>query len=274
MDSHRAGVSLLAAMESVTSSSARAMRVLLLGGSTEASALARLLAADGCFEATLSFAGRTAAPRAQPVATRSGGFGGPAGLARYLQEKRIGVLVDATHPFAAQMSRNAIDAASATGTPLLAVERPAWQPQPGDNWTLAPDMAAAVQAIGPAPRIVFSGIGSLALAELQAAPQHTYVIRVIDLPAAPLDLPNIVLIQARGPFTVEDDIRLFQEHRIEAVLAKNSGGDATVSKIEAARKLGLPVMMVQRPFIPPRPTVPTAEDAMTWLRRNCNDGSR
>ena len=241
------------------------MRILLLGGSTEASALARLLAADGRFATTLSFAGRTAAPRAQPVATRNGGFGGVEGLVRYLRDERIDVLVDATHPFAAQMSRNAIEAASATGTPLLAVERPAWQPRPGDNWTLAPDMAAAVQAIGPAPRKVFSGIGSLALAELQAAPQHIYVIRLIDLPKGTLDLPNIVFIQARGPFTAEDDLRLFREHGIEVVLAKNSGGDATVSKIEAARALGLPVMMVQRPFIPPRPKVATAEDAMAWL---------
>jgi precorrin-6A/cobalt-precorrin-6A reductase len=255
-------------MEPVISSSALAMRILLLGGSTEASALARLLAADGRFATTLSFAGRTAAPRAQPVATRNGGFGGVEGLVRYLQDERIDALVDATHPFAAQMSRNAIEAAAATGTPLLAVERPAWQPQPGDNWTLAPDMAAAVQAIGPAQRKVFSGIGSLALAELQAAPQHIYVIRLIDLPKGPLDLPNIVFIQARGPFTAEDDLRLFREHGIEVVLAKNSGGDATVSKIEAARALGLPVMMVRRPLIPPRPTVATAEDAMVWLAQH------
>ncbi len=246
------------------------MRVLLLGGSTEASALAKLLAQDGRFEATLSLAGRTASPRAQPVATRTGGFGGVEGLARYLRRERIDVLVDATHPFAAQMSRNAIEAAAAARTPLLAVERPAWQPQPGDNWTLAPDMAAAVQAIGSAPRKVFSGIGSLALAELQAAPQHTYVVRLIDLPKVPLALPDIVFVQACGPFTVEDDIRLFREHGVEVVLAKNAGGDATVSKIEAARALGLPVTMVQRPFIPPRPTVATAEEAMAWLAKCWN----
>jgi precorrin-6A/cobalt-precorrin-6A reductase len=250
------------------------MRVLLLGGSTEASALAKLLAQDGRFETTLSLAGRTASPRAQPVVTRTGGFGGAEGLARYLRQERIDVLVDATHPFAAQMSRNAIEAASATGTPLLAVERPAWQPQPGDNWTLAPDMAAAVQAIGSAPRKVFSGIGNLALAELQAAPQHTYVIRLIDLPKGPLALPNIVFIQARGPFTAEDDIRLFREHGIEVVLTKNAGGDATVSKIEAARALGLPVAMVQRPFIPPRLTVATAEEAIIWLTQRWNSRSQ
>ena len=267
MDSHRTGVALLAAMAE-PSSNPKAMRILLLGGSTEASALAKLLAADSRFEATLSFAGRTAAPRAQPIATRSGGFGGVDGLARYLRGERIDVLIDATHPFASQMSRNAIEAAAITGTPLLAVERPAWERQPGDEWIAAPDMATAVAALGPAPRVVFSGIGSLALHELAAAPQHTYIVRLIDKPATPPALPNLVFIQARGPFSTEDDIALFKEHRVEAVLAKNSGGDATYSKIAAARALKLPVAMVERPYIPPRPTVATAEDAMIWLGRH------
>jgi precorrin-6A/cobalt-precorrin-6A reductase len=241
------------------------MRVLLLGGSTEASALARLLAADPRFDATLSLAGRTAAPRAQPVPVRSGGFGGVEGLARYLREAHIDLLIDATHPFASQMSGNAIEAAHAAGVPLLAVERPAWQKQPGDRWTEVPDMALAVAALGPRPRTVFCGTGSLALAELKAAPQHTYVIRLIDAPAAPPGLPSAVIMQARGPFTARDDIRMFREHQIEVILAKNSGGEATVSKIEAARALVLPVIMIARPFIPPRPIVATAEEAMTWL---------
>lgn len=248
------------------------MRILLLGGSTEASALARLLAGDPRFDLILSLAGRTVSPRAQPIAVRSGGFGGVEGLIRYLEEKRIDVLIDATHPFASQMSCNAIEAAKINRTPLLAVERPAWVKLPEDRWIEVPDMAAAVAALGPEPRIVFSGIGSLALAELLAAPQHTYVIRLIDAPVKAPDLPHIRVIQARGPFTAGDDIRLFREHRIEAVLAKNSGGSATVSKIEAARALGLPVMMVARPFIPPRPAVPSAVDAMFWLGRHY-DGS-
>jgi precorrin-6A/cobalt-precorrin-6A reductase len=241
------------------------MRVLLLGGSTEASALARLLAADPRFDAVLSLAGRTAAPRAQPVPIQSGGFGGVEGLVRYLREERIDVLIDATHPFASRMSGNAIDAARAAGIPLLEVERPVWQQQPGDSWTEVPDMASAVAALGPTPRIVFCGIGGQALSELEAAPQHTYVIRLIDMPEAPPGLPGAVIIQARGPFTAGDDIRLFRDHRIEVVLAKNSGGEATVSKIEAARALGLPVIMIARPFIPPRPIVATAEEAMAWL---------
>jgi precorrin-6A/cobalt-precorrin-6A reductase len=244
------------------------MRVLLLGGSAEASALARLLAADPRFEAVLSLAGRTAAPRTQPVPVRSGGFGGVDGLVRYLQDERIDVLVDATHPFASRMSGNAIEAAQASSIPLLAVERPAWQRQPGDRWTEVPDMASAVAALGPSPRIVFCGIGGQALTKLEAALQHTYVIRLIDVPAAMPALPRAVIIQARGPFTANDDIRLLREHRIQVILAKNSGGEATMSKIEAARTLALPVIMIARPFIPPRPTVVRVEEAMAWLNEH------
>jgi precorrin-6A/cobalt-precorrin-6A reductase len=241
------------------------MRVLLLGGSTEASALARLLAADARFNAVLSLAGRTASPLTQPVEVRIGGFGGAQGLARYLQSGRIDCLIDGTHPFAARMSRNAIEAARMTGVPLLALERPAWQKQPEDRWIEVPDIRSAVEALGARPCTVFSGIGSLALADLRQAPQHRYIIRLIDLPAQPLDLPHTGIIQARGPFSTEGDIRLFRDHGVAVVLAKNSGGEATVSKIEAARILGLPVVMVSRPYIPSRPCVPNAQDAMKWL---------
>ncbi len=226
-----------------------------------------MLAPDKRFEATLSLAGRTAMPRAQPIAVRSGGFGGIEGLVRYLRDERIDVLADATHPFAAQMSRNAIEAASITGTPLLAVERPGWERQPGDDWLEVPDIVSAVAALGPKPRRVFS-VGSLVLNELEAAPQHTYVVRLIDKPAIFDGFRNIVLISARGPFSAEEDIRLFERHRIDVVLAKNSGGHATASKIQAARALKLPVIMVKRPFVPPRPTVPAAEYAMLWLARH------
>ncbi len=199
---------------------------------------------------------------------RIGGFGGAPGLADYLIANRVDVLVDVTHPFAAQMSRNAIEACALTGTPLLALERGPWVATAKDNWISVPSIAAAVEALGNVPRVVFCGIGRLALVDLRAAPQHRYIIRLIDAPAEPLGLPRISVIQARGPFAVEDDLRLFREHGVEAVLAKNSGGDATVSKIEAARLLGLPVYMVERPFIPTRPTVETVEQALHWLEQH------
>ena len=268
IDNQRGRVPQLAVMPSIVLSSAKCrMRVLILGGSSEASALAGLLASNPAFEITLSLAGRTANPRPQPVPTRSGGFGGSAGLARFLEENGIDAILDATHPFASQMSRNAIEAAEATGTPLLAVERPTWRPTSQDNWTEVTDTAAAVAALGDASRTVFCGIGRLALGELAKAPQHRYVIRLIDAPEQPLGLPRVTVIQATGPFTSEGDMALFRDHGVEVILAKNSGGSATISKIEAARTLGLPVIMVSRPFIPPRPTVETPALAIDWLNR-------
>jgi precorrin-6A/cobalt-precorrin-6A reductase len=244
------------------------MRVLLLGGSTEASVLANAIAADRRFKTVLSLAGRTATPRSHPIPMRSGGFGGADGLARYLRNEAIDALIDATHPFASRMSHNAIEAASASGIPLLAIERPAWEKQPGDIWIEAPDIDNAVQRLGDVWRTVFCAIGGLALHALQSAPQHTYIIRLIDAPPTPIMLPSFSIIQARGPFSTEADIALFQERKIEIVLAKNSGGVATISKIEAARALRLPVVMVKRPFIPPRIAVAIAAEALTWLERH------
>ena len=117
-----------------------------------------------------------------------------------------------------------------------------------DRWTCVGDMRAAVASIGDKARIVFCGIGRLAISELRAFPEHHYVIRLIDAPEEPIGLPHVTLVQARGPFKTSDDIRLFREHGVEIVLAKNSGGEATISKIEAARTLALPVIMVERPF--------------------------
>src|SRR5258706_3765095 len=199
MDSHRRCVPLLFTMTSPAPfSAARAMRILLLGGSTEASALASALATDPRFEAILSLAGRTRQPRLQPVPVRTGGFGGVDGLASFLLENGIDLVIDATHPFASQMSGNAIKAGKITGTPLLAIERPAWVQRDADNGIEAPTVASAVQAIGPDARNVFCAIGSLALANLECAPHHTYLIRVIDKPASPPKLPNIHDLQSTG----------------------------------------------------------------------------
>ena len=125
------------------------LRVLILGGTTEASALARLLAGDPRFEATLSLAGRTSAPRPQPLATRIGGFGGIEGLARFLSEQAIAAVIDATHPYADQISANAVGASSQTGVPLASLVRPAWQAQAGDRWQVVSDAADAAMALGP-----------------------------------------------------------------------------------------------------------------------------
>lgn len=244
----------------------RPLRVLLLGGTTEASAVAHKMADDPVFAGTLSLAGRTTNPATSPIPVRIGGFGGTDGLAQYLAVNRIDVVIDATHPFAAQISANAIAACTETGVPLLAILRPPWTPVEGDDWTSFESVERAISAIGVAPGIVFSGLGRLSLAALGTAPQHHYVVRVIDPPEAPLALPNVTVIAARGPFHTEDEIELFQKHGIELVLSKNSGGDAAYGKIAAARRLGLKVFMIDRPPIPKRATVGSSDEAMAWLR--------
>lgn len=233
------------------------MRILVLGGTTEASRLARALADRPELEATLSLAGRTEAPAAQPIPTRIGGFGGIDGLAAHLVEHRIDVLVDATHPFAAQISRNAAEAARRTATPIVALVRPPWDRAPGDRWIDVDDLDAAARAIGPTPRRVLLTSGRLGLASFEAAPHHHYLIRTIDHPGPLPGLPDHALLLDRGPFDLEAERALMQRERIEVVVTKNSGGAATYPKIVAARELGLPVVIVQPPL---RPDVPRVAD--------------
>lgn len=239
-------------------------RVLLLGGTAEAARLARALAEAGV-DAVFSYAGRTENPVAQPLPVRVGGFGGVEGLAAYLQSQRISHMIDATHPFAAQMSRNAATASAATGTPLIALERMPWQAAKGDRWTHVPDWAQAVDALGEAPRRVFLAIGRQNLDAFAAAPQHHYLLRLVDRPAEPLPLPRAEAVIARGPFTTEGDRALLQDHRIELIVAKNAGGAGAEAKLVAARDLGLPVVLIDRPIVPGRRVARTVDEVMAWL---------
>ncbi|WP_372640567.1 cobalt-precorrin-6A reductase [Hyphomicrobium sp.] len=241
------------------------LRILLLGGTTEATALATHLARVDGVQATLSLAGRTANPAASAFSVRIGGFGGVEGLANHLQREKIDLLVDATHPFAARISANAIAASIETGVPLLAVERPPWTQVDGDDWIEHDGIEAAISALPHKPQDVFSGLGRQAIDALRRAPHHRYLIRVVDPIELPANLAHAKIITARGPFHTEDDIKIFTEHRIRYVLAKNAGGSAAYSKIEAARKLGITVHMVRRPALGPRPTVATSDEALNWI---------
>ncbi len=235
----------------------------MLGGTAEAGALARRIADDGRFEGTLSLAGATRAPAASPLATRIGGFGGADGLARYLGANRIDALLDATHPFATGISANAAAAASAVGVPWLAILRPPWREAAGDRWIRVPDIGAAARALGDRPRRVFLTIGRKDLAPFRGTP-HAYLVRSVD-PPPPDDLPDgAIAIAARGPFSVDHEERLLQRHRIDVLVTKNSGGEATAAKLAAARRLGIPVVMVDRP---PAlgPAVETVDEAWEWL---------
>lgn len=237
-------------------------RILLLGGTTEASALARELAAAGA-EAVFSYAGRTEAPVAQPLPLRIGGFGGVAGLVDYLRAERIGAVVDATHPFAAQMSRNALAACAVTGVPLMALERPAWAAQAGDNWRHVFDIAGAISALPEAAARVFLAIGKQNLAGFAGLPHH-YLLRLVDAPLTP-PLPDCTVVLARGPFEVAGDLAVLRQHRIGWIVAKNSGGAGAAAKLVAARHLGLPVIMVERPALPARQVVGSVAEVMGWL---------
>ncbi|MCJ8141967.1 cobalt-precorrin-6A reductase [Ancylobacter sp. A5.8] len=243
------------------------LRVLVLGGTGEARRLAEALAARPAFEANVSLAGRTRNPLVLALPTRTGGFGGVEGLVAYLEAERIDALIDATHPFAAIMSAHAAEAARIAGVPLLALARPQWEPLPGDIWREAASLAEALTALGAAPRRVFAALGRNEVQALEAAPQHHYLIRSIDPVEARLDLPSAAYIEARGPFAEQDERDLLTGHRIDAVLAKNSGGPETYAKIAAARALGIEVMMITRPARPAVESVADVEAALTWLER-------
>lgn len=241
-------------------------RLLILGGTTEASALAASLAGDSRFETLLSFAGTTRAPRPPPVPYRVGGFGGAAGLAEFIRHSGIDLLIDATHPFAARMKRNAAEAAAMTDVKLLGILRPPWQAEAGDNWRSVADMAQAAQALGSTPRRVLLTIGQKDLPEFQAAPWHHYVVRSVDPPDPGSLPPNAVVISARGPFRQEDEAALLRDHRIDLIVTKNSGGTATQPKLAAARAAGIGVVIVDRP--PPPVGVRLVDDAnaaLEWL---------
>lgn len=239
--------------------------LLVLGGTTEASALAQALA-DAQIPATLSYMGRVERPKPQPIPTRIGGFGGIPGLIAYLQAHQITHVIDATHPFAAQMSTNAIAACAATGTPLLALTRPAWEPAPGDQWHRVPDIPAAVAALAGPPRRVLLAIGRMHLPEFAAQPQHHYHLRLVDPPAEPPPLPDHRITLDRGPFSAEADQRLLKDHRIDLIVSKNAGGTGSVSKLIAARALQLPVLMIDRPKLPPRRETHDMAEALAFAR--------
>jgi len=239
-------------------------RVLLLGGTTEAARMARALAEAGV-DAVYSYAGRTEAPVAQPLPVRVGGFGGVTGLAAYLKAEGISHVIDATHPFAAQMSRNAVEACAEAGFPLIALEREPWQAGEGDRWTHVPDLAAAVAALGEAPRRVFLAIGRQNLSAFAGAPQHHYLLRLVDPPIEPLPLPRAEAVIARGPFDVAGDLALLKDRRIAVIVAKNAGGAGAEAKLTAARELGLPVVLIDRPLVPERRIARTVDEVMGWL---------
>jgi len=250
-------------------------RILLLGGTSEASGLARALLGDDRFETTLSLAGVTRAPVHPEMRVRIGGFGGASGLAAWLREASVALVVDATHPYATQISANAAAACADCAVPLLRIERPPWQPGPGDRWMVVPDMEAAGDHLGAVPRRVFLTVGRKDLAPFRDRPWHHYVLRSVDPPPPELRPAGATILTARGPFDLPGEMALMQAHGIELLVTKNSGGEATVAKLAAARALGVPVVMTDRPHMAAAPgvaVVPRWQDALGWLAAHAGLG--
>ena len=235
-------------------------RILILGGTQDARRLAALLSQNDR-DVILSLAGRTADPVVQLVPVRTGGFGGPKGLAAYLRVEKIGLLIDATHPFAEQISINAQAAARLAGVRTFALRRPSWENVPGDSWTVVDGIPAAVAALGDRARRVFLAIGRQQAFQFAVAPQHSFFIRSIEPITPPLDLPDVHYLLAAGPFDEDEEIKLLLQHRIDVVVTKNSGGSATYGKIAAARRLGIEVVMIGRSAMPEVTVVTTVEQA-------------
>lgn len=250
--------------------SAMSPHLLILAGTTEATALANAVAVAG-LRATVSFAGRVARPKRQPLPQRVGGFGGVAGLVDHLQRQAITHVIDATHPFAAQMSRNAVAACAQAGVPLCALTRAPWAPVPGDRWTCVPDIAGAVAALDRPACAVMLAVGRMHLQDFAPQPQHRYLLRLVDPPAAPPPFPDHHVLVSRGPFTEAADRAVMETHGIALVVSKNAGGTGAYAKIAAARALGLPVVMIDRPAVPTRTEAHDVPGVFDWLGHTGTD---
>jgi precorrin-6A/cobalt-precorrin-6A reductase len=241
-------------------------RLLILGGTGDAVRLAAHTVHIPGLETITSLAGRTNEPGAIASPIRVGGFGGEAGLVEYLQTMAIDLLIDATHPFAAQISWNAANAAKTAGIPFLMLVRPAWVRSNLDRWIEVESIDRAVAVIPATAARIFLTIGRQQLAPFAILTDRWCLMRSIDPPAADLPLPPGKMLLDRGPFSLAQELQLLKDERIDAIVSKNSGGDATYAKIIAARELGLIVVMVQRPMMPAGERVGNVEDAIDWLR--------
>ncbi|WP_346012019.1 cobalt-precorrin-6A reductase [Streptomyces sp. SID3343] len=238
--------------------------VLVLGGTSDARVLAARLDGVPGVRVVSSLAGRTSAPVLPVGETRVGGFGGVAGLARWLRERRVAAVVDATHPFAARISANAVAACDEVGVPLVRLQRPGWSAVAGDDWHWVDSAHAAARLLPDLAERVFLTTGRLETAPYAAADALWFLLRSVEPPTDLLPRQCEVLL-SRGPFTVADEIALMRDRRIDAVVTKDSGGALTAAKLTAARHLGLPVVLLRRPPITAAIRVEDADAAARWV---------
>ncbi|MFS1301288.1 cobalt-precorrin-6A reductase [Streptosporangium longisporum] len=239
--------------------------ILILGGTDEARRLAAALAGRDGTHVVSSLAGRVRDPRLPVGEVHEGGFGGPGGLATWLVERGIDTVVDATHPFAARMTASAVEATARTGLPLLILRRPGWQAGPGDDWRRVPSLEAAAALLPSLGERVFLTTGRRSLPVFAGLDDHWFLARSVDPPEPPMPRRTEVLL-SRGPFTVEGETALMRTHRTDVLVTKDSGGEMTTAKLRAARELGLPVVVVDRPPAPAGvPAVGDVPAALAWL---------
>lgn len=246
------------------------VNLLVLGGTSEATTLCQS-ARDAGVQGIVSLAGRVKQPVPQALPMRVGGFGGAAGLAAFLRAERITHVVDATHPFADQMSRNAVQACADAAVPLIAFTRAPWTAQPGDDWRHVPDIAGAIAALKGEGKRVMLAVGRMHLEAFAPNQQHYYLLRLVDAPEEALPFRNHDVVVARGPFSYDDDMALMRAHRIELVVAKNAGGSGARAKIDAARALAVPVILIDRPDLPARAQTHDLAEVMRWLGHHGTD---
>jgi precorrin-6A/cobalt-precorrin-6A reductase len=239
-------------------------RVLVLGGTTDALKLVDALCESSRFTPVYSLAGRLKISNTPKCETRVGGFGGIDGLCDYITKERIDAVIDATHPFAARISYNAEQASQRLGLPLLALVRPPWSAVPGDIWHAASDMNAAAEIIHSLGRRIFLTIGRQEASAFAECTEEYFLIRAIEEPDEPLP-PNRHVLLARGPFQLADELQLLSSSAIDVLVTKNSGGDAAYPKIQAARDLKIPVVMVQRPRASQAASVANLSAVVQWL---------
>jgi precorrin-6A/cobalt-precorrin-6A reductase len=246
-----------------------AEKLLIMGGTAEAAALARAALArfGDAFEVTTSLAGRAERSGPLPGQIRIGGFGGPAGLAAYLQEHGVDRLIDASHPFAAGISAEARLACAETGVPRLQLLRPPWRRRPLDRWIEVDSMEAAARIVGRIGRRAWLTVGLDEIACFSAAAVVHFLVSIVDPPRQRLPLRFYEVAAGRGPFTLAQERHRIERHAIDVLVCKASGGAASESKIIAARELSLPVVMVRRPAREPGEAVETIEAALDWLHR-------
>ncbi|WP_353930815.1 cobalt-precorrin-6A reductase [Okeanomitos corallinicola TIOX110] len=242
------------------------MRVLILGGTGDARELAARVANITEIQAIASLSGATREPVTPVGNVRVGGFGGVAGLVNYLREMQIDVLIDATHPFANQISENATKAAQEVGISRLLLNRPPWEKLPGDNWLEVNNNIDAAATLENQNQRVFLTIGRQEISTFAHLQNIWFLMRMIDPPKADSIIPNGLILYDKGPFNLEKERDILIQYSIDTIVSKNSGGNATYSKIIAARELGIKVVMVKRPPVPEGEQVADVEGAVKWLR--------